>query len=187
MTPAGLGAAWMRQFAPFHRSASITDEPLLVLSLPAATQAVAELHDIPANPEPIEPAGACVTWMRQRVPFHRSASGTLAWESSMLAPPAVQAVAEVQDTARNSLPIDLVGLTVAWMLQAVPFHRSASEVPSPWASVWAPAAVQARAEVQETAKNPLSGWPAGLGTGWIFQPVPVQISASGWMCRAPSV
>ena len=120
-------------------------------------EAVAELHDIPANPEPIEPAGSGVTWTRQLVPFHRSASGTLVPELSMFAPPAVQAVAEVQDTARNSLPGDPAGLAVAWMLHAVPFHRSASEVLVPWVSVRAPTAVQARAEGQETAKNPLSG------------------------------
>src|SRR5215471_7273660 len=150
-------------------------------------QAVAELHDIPANPEPIEPAGACVVWTRQRVPFHRSASGTLVPGLSPLAPPAVHAVAEVHDTARNSLPIDPVGLAVAWMLQPVPSHRSASAVLLSSVSVWAPTAVQARAEVQETAKNSLSGWPAGLGTGWIFQLAPVQTSASGWMCSAPSV
>jgi hypothetical protein len=150
-------------------------------------QAVAELHDIPANPEPIDPAGTGVAWTRQLVPFHRSASGTLVPELCTLAPPAVQAVAEVQDTARNSLPADPAGLAVGWMRQLAPFHRSASGVVVPWVSVWAPTAVQARAEVQETAKNPLSGWPAGLGTGWIFQLVPVQISASGWISRAPLV
>src|SRR5215470_17935429 len=150
-------------------------------------QTVAELHDIPANPEPIDPAGAGVAWTRQLAPFHRSANGTLVPEWSRLAPPAVQAVAGVQDTARNSLPIDPASPGVAWMLQPVPFHRSASGVVVPWIPVWAPTAVHARAEVQETAKNPLSGWPAGLGTGWIFQLVPVKTSASGWICRAPSV
>src|SRR5262249_57575037 len=65
-------------------------------------QTVAELHDIPANPEPIDPAGAGVTWTRQLVPSHRSASGTLVPELSRLAPPAVHALAEVQDTAKNS-------------------------------------------------------------------------------------
>jgi hypothetical protein len=79
------------------------------------------------------------------------------------------------------------GLGVAWMRQLVPFHRSASGVLLPRESVCAPTAVQARAEVQETAKNPLSGWPAGLGTAWIFHRVPVQISASGWMCCSLSV
>src|SRR5215469_13418102 len=118
-------------------------------------QALAELHDIPANTEPTEPIGAGVNWTRQLAPFHRSASGTNVSELLMLAPPAVQAVAEVQDTARNSLPAEPCGLAVAWMRQAVPFHRSASAVLVPWVSFWAPTAVQARAEVQETAKNPL--------------------------------
>src|SRR5215470_16845599 len=98
-------------------------------------QTVAELHDIPANPEPIDLAGAGVTWTRQLVPSHRSASGTLVPELSRLAPPAVHAFAEVQDTA----------------------------------------------------KKPLSGRPSGLGAAWMRQLVPSHRSASGWICRRPSV
>ncbi len=51
------------------------------------------------------------------------------------------------------------------MLQRVPSHRSASAVVVPVMPVAAPTAVQARTEVHETAKKPLSGWPAGLGAG----------------------
>src|SRR5215472_16365069 len=89
-------------------------------------QTAAELHDIPANPEPIDPAGAGVTWTRQLVPSHRSASGTLVPELSRLAPPAVHAFAEVQDTAKNSATADPAGLGVAWTRQLLPSHRSAS-------------------------------------------------------------
>src|SRR5215472_16914066 len=149
-------------------------------------QTAAELHDIPANPEPIDPAGAGVTWTRQLVPSHRSASGTLVPELSRLAPPAVHAVAEGQDTAKNSATAGPAGLGVAWTRQLVPSHRSASAV-VPVASVWAPTAVHAVAEVQETAKKPLSGRPSGLGAAWMRQLVPSHRSASGWICRRPSV
>ena len=43
----------------------------------------------------------------------------------------VQAVAEGHDTPRNSLPADPAGLGVAWMLQVVPFHASASSAVAP--------------------------------------------------------
>ncbi len=72
-------------------------------------QAVAALHDIPANPEPIDPAGLGVAWTAQLVPFQRSASGTLVPVLLRLLPPAVQAVAELHDTSRNSLPPDPAG------------------------------------------------------------------------------
>src|SRR5215510_14058599 len=146
-------------------------------------QTVAELHDIPANPEPIDPAGAGVTWTRQLVPSHRSASGTLVPELSRLAPPAVHALAEVQDTAKNSATADPAGLGVAWTRQLVPSHRSASAVVVPVASVWAPTAVHAVGEVQETAKKPLSGRPGGLGAAWLRQLVPSHPPATACCSR----
>src|SRR5262249_61948792 len=102
-------------------------------------QTVAELHDIPANPEPIDPAGAGVTWTRQLVPSHRSASGTLVPELPRLAPPAVHAFAEVQDTSKNSATADPAGLGGAWARQALACPRSARAGGAGGAG-WAPAA-----------------------------------------------
>src|SRR5262249_3114528 len=136
VAPAGLGVPWMRQRVPFHRSASITPEPPLAPSLPARLAPGAALPDVPHDRGRDEPAGAGVTWTRQLVPSHRSASGTLVPELPRLAPPAVHAFAEVQDTSKNSATADPAGLGVAWTRQLVPSHRSASAV-VPVASVWA--------------------------------------------------
>ena len=149
--------------------------------------AAGELQDSPLSPEPGDPAGPGTDWMLQRVPFQPAASGTEVWELSISLPAAVQAAAAEHDTARSSLASDPAGAGTAWMLQLVPFHRSASDAVTPVLPVWAPTAVQAFAAVHETAKNPLAGWPAGLGTAWMLQLVPFHRSASGWMCRAASV
>ena len=107
-------------------------------------QAVAALQDTAASPVPTDRPGLGVAWIRQLVPFHRSASDTV-----MLVPPdaprppgvpivvaptavhAAAAAAAEQDTARNSLPVDPAGPGVAWMCQLVPFHASASSAVLP--------------------------------------------------------
>jgi hypothetical protein len=147
-------------------------------------QAAGELHDSPLNPEPTAPAGPGTCSTRHFVPFQPSASGTGTWELSIWLPAATQAAAAGQDTARSSLASDPVEAETGWMLQAVPFHRSASGVVLPLLSVWAPTAVQASAAGQETAKKPASGRAAGLGAAWMLQPVPFHRSASGRICRA---
>jgi hypothetical protein len=43
-----------------------------------------------------------------------------------LAPTAVQAEADVQDTPDRELLVAPEGVGVVWIVQAVPFHRSAS-------------------------------------------------------------
>src|SRR4029077_4042266 len=124
---AGLGVAWTCQLVPFHASASSAVLPPDVSALPAAVPAAGELQDPPLSPEPGDPAGRGTDWTLQLAPFHPAASGTLAWELSMSLPTAVQAVGVAHDTARSSLPSDPAGLGTAWMLQLVPFHRSASD------------------------------------------------------------
>ena len=104
-------------------------------------QAVAELQDTAASPVPTDRPGLGVAWIRQLVPFHRSASDTVMLLPPdaprppgvliVVAPTAVQAAAAEQDTARNSLPVDPAGLGVAWMCQLVPFHASASSAVLP--------------------------------------------------------
>ena len=66
------------------------------------------------------PAGVGVGWMRQRVPFHRSAR-----VPALEFPTAMHADADVQDTPFSSPP-PCDGFGVAWMVHWVPFHRSAS-------------------------------------------------------------
>ena len=144
-------------------------------------------QDNPLNPAPIAPAGLGTDWAVHVVPFQPSASGTGFWALLISLPPAVQAVAVGQDTARSSLASDPADPETRWKVQLVPFHRSASGVVVPVLLDLAPTAVQARAETHEIAKNPASGNPAGLGTGRMVQLVPFHRSTSGRMCRAASV
>ena len=94
-------------------------------------QAAGELHDTPLNPEPAAPAGPGTAWTLHAVPFQRSASGTVVWAPSVSFPAAVQAAAAGHDTARSSPACDPAAAETGWMLQAVPFHRSASVSASP--------------------------------------------------------
>jgi hypothetical protein len=64
--------------------------------------------------------------MCQLLPFHRSARVPTGFPAlSVRAPTAVQDEAEVHATPMSKRPGDPEGLEVAWMVQRVPFHRSA--------------------------------------------------------------
>src|SRR5215831_16513848 len=92
---------------------------------PTAVHADGEVHDTEVRNHP-PPGGFGVRWMRHVVPFHRSASvpggisvNGLAW------PP----TARQDDRDGHDTPVRLppsAGLGVGWMLQVLPFHRSAS-------------------------------------------------------------
>ena len=139
--PAGLGVAWPRQLLPPQAAAVVLARWLAVSKLPAAVQAVAALQDTAASPVPADRPGFGTAWIRQFVPFHRSASDTVMLVPPeaprpravliVVAPTAVHAAAAEHDTARNSLPVDPAGLGVAWMRQRVPFHASASSTEAP--------------------------------------------------------
>ena len=110
---AGLGVAWIRHRAPFHRSARVL--PLLVF--PTAVHAEADAQETPLRKAP--PAGLGVAWIRHRVPFHRSARVV----PSALPPTAVQAESDVQDTPLRAPPP--AGLGIGRSCQVRPFHHSA--------------------------------------------------------------
>src|SRR5215472_17293719 len=91
-----------------------------------------------------------MAWMRQAVPFHRSANGrktVLVKET----PTAVQALAEVHDTPRKPLSDPLAGSGAGWMRHLVPFHASARGAPVLPLVCWRPTAVHAAGPPQETA------------------------------------
>jgi hypothetical protein len=93
-------------------------------------------------------------------------------------PTAVQADAEVHDTAPRKYPA-LCEPGDDRRAQVFPFHCSAT-VPSellPVLSKTAPTAVQAVAEVHDTPVKKLIGAPAGVGTRWMLQLVPSHLSA----------
>ena len=83
----------------------------------------------------------------------------------------MQAEADVQATVFRKVNCAPAGLGVGWMLQLVPFHRSA-RLPA----LEFPAAVHADADVQAT---PFSSPPplAGLGVAWMVHLAPFHLSA----------
>jgi hypothetical protein len=82
----------------------------------------------------------------------------------------VHADADVHDTPLSEAP-PWDGLGVGWMLQLVPFHRSA-RVPA----AEPPTAVHADAEVQDTPFR--APPPAGVGVGWMLHLEPFHRSAT---------
>ena len=109
--------------------------------------------------------------MLQLVPFHRSARVLALGVKALEPPTAVHADADVHDTPLSVAP-PWDGLGVGWMLQRVPFHRSARVVPS----ALPPTAVHADADVHDTPfKPPPRG---GLGVGWMVHLVPFHRSAT---------
>jgi len=101
----GVGIDWSRHLLPFQASARFTLRcvPLWIV-LPTAVQAVADAQDTPLKAVLLAPVGMAVGRIRQRVPFHLSAS--VNDEPDKLAacePTAVQARAEVHETAESSL------------------------------------------------------------------------------------
>jgi hypothetical protein len=119
-----------------------------------------------------ELAGLGVGWMRQRVPFHRSARVV----PSALPPTAVQAESEVQDTLFSAPPP--AGLGVGWMRQLWPFHRSARVTVVRDLLVVVPTAIQAEPETQATPFRELDADPGGFGAAWVRHELPADRSTS---------
>jgi hypothetical protein len=164
--PLGLGVVWIVQVVPSQLSAK-----LLPAATPTAVHAVAEVHDTPDRA--LIELGFGVRWIVHVVPFQLSATvitGAIR-PPSLVDPTAAQAVADVHETP-DRLDSMLLVLGVVWMVQAVPFQRSASA----WVLLAVrmyPTAVHAAPEVHETPER----LPLGLGVVRIVQAVPSQRSA----------
>jgi len=78
----------------------------------------------------------------------------------------VQLLADVQDTADSS---EVEGLSVAWIVQVLPFQYSPTVVSAPLVC-WSPTAMQLLAEVHETPFSWTREAPAGFGMDWSAQP-----------------
>src|SRR5262249_53692599 len=106
------------------------------------------------------------------------------WPERLADPTAMQAVAELHETALKDAPEAPGGNGTVWSVQLVPFQRSASgrlgnsENPAP------PPAVHAVAEVHEPPRSVPNWTPVGSGTVWRVQFVPFQAWADG--CCRPS-
>lgn len=114
-----------------------------------------------------------VLWTLQEVPSQRSATvdGPPGPKAS---PVAVHAEGEEQETLLKKSPFPSVpgGVTADCTVQAAPFHRSASSPESVF-----PTAVQAEAEMHETALRPYPVL-AVVGDGWMLHLVPFHCSAT---------
>ncbi len=90
-----------------------------------------------------------VLWAVQVAPFKVSTKVNPA-VAEYPPPTAVHAVGEVQDTNPREVDVAPAGCGVVWMVQAVPFQASASDIDV--VDVWSlPTAVHAIGDVQDTA------------------------------------
>ncbi|MFL5859704.1 MAG: hypothetical protein ACJ780_02850 [Solirubrobacteraceae bacterium] len=175
--PAGLGIRCSDQVLPFQRS---TNGP----KLPTAVQTVADVHDTPLSPLLVAPAGWGIRWLDQVKPFQRSTNGTeLPAATSVNAPTAVQALADVQDTPLRESFSAVLG--ARWIDQLRPFQRSTSaELPLQQSAADQdddPTAMHALADVHDTPPREVSIVSPRLGVGgvgWTDQLLPFQRSAN---------
>ena len=113
-------------------------------------QSVAVVHDTLDSRPPLFPAGRGTGWGVQALPFHCSATGVPS------PPTAVQALAAGHDTPNRGPPPG-----VSSIVQAAPFHRSASGSER----LETPTVMQAVAVGQDTAEKALLEVPLGIGAG----------------------
>jgi len=126
--------------------------------------------------------------MLQVWPFHRCARVSEVPRLLLVLPTAMHAERDRQDAAFRLPPAAPGGLGVGWMLQVLPFHRSASVSGDGWLTTFwwlgvkRPTAMHAVAEVQANPVNPdgLPPPPGSLGVGWMAQLVPSHRSARAW-------
>jgi hypothetical protein len=174
--PAWLGADWIAQLLPFQRSARVTGVLRLLIELPTAVQAEAEVHETAFRAVRWKANGGMrglgSGWICHRVPSQRSASGAVSGGLVEYPPAAVHAEADVHDTAFRKLDCASDGLGEGTMRHAVPSHSSA-RIPASEP----PTAVHPEAEVHDTAFKKLDCAPDGLGEGMMRHAVPSHCSA----------
>jgi hypothetical protein len=108
-------------------------------------QAVFRAHDTPLRPLKIAPWGMGEGWVDQLRRFHRSTNGGVEHgpepQSGRVCqdPTAVHTFFDDQDTPFSALLVVLVapsGVGVGWMVQLLPFQRSASGSPEHGSPLW---------------------------------------------------
>jgi hypothetical protein len=87
-------------------------------------------------------------------------------------------IPHLHDTPARELPRAPLGMGVFWMVQALPFQRSASGTVVPALLVYDPTAVHADADVHDTPARELPCAPLGLGVDWTAHVLPFQRMAS---------
>jgi len=135
-----------------------------------------------------DPFGLGVGWMRQRVPFHRSASVRCTPELTTNCPTAVHVEPEGHETPLRALAAALGGSWVDWTVHLPPLRRSASVTPSPDFVTCKPTAVHTEVVGQETAgpsAAPNDPFPArGFGLAVTDHPDP---DAAAVVLSTPSI
>jgi hypothetical protein len=122
----------------------------------------------------VAPDGMAAAWSDQVVPFHFSTTGVLV---SIGAPTAVHEVAAGHETPL-SIGLPDGGLGVVWIVQLLPFHRSARVlVGNEFVVEYPPTAVHAAEALQDTPPNVASVVPDGSGVVWIVQLLPFHRAA----------
>jgi hypothetical protein len=142
---AGTGTLRTDHRTPFQTSASAAPERSRGVSVPVATQNLADRQDTPLSTAPDDPATRGSAMACQRRPSQRKATAT------SLTPIATHAVAPEQETPLRAPSWAIPG--TGWMAHARPFHVSAIAPLFPWA----PTAVHAAGPAHETAASDPSG------------------------------
>ena len=149
----------MRHLAPSHRSTRSFE-----FEAPTAVQLSAAGHATAARMLNGDPGGLGVGWMRQLLPFHRSASVLCAPDPAKNPPTAVHAEPDRHDTPFRALLAAPAGFGVGWTAQPPPLRRSASVTPRPDPRTKNPTAVHTETEGHDTVLSP--PFPArGFGLG----------------------
>ena len=121
--------------------------------------------------------------MRQVWPFHRCARVSEVPRLLLVFPTAMQAERDTQDAAFRLPAAAPGGLGVRWMLQVLPFHRSASMAGDGLLDRFGLENPTARQPVADVHATPIS-WPitppARPGVGWMAQLVPFHRSTRAW-------
>jgi hypothetical protein len=157
---------------------------------PTAMQAVTDVQATLNRPLAPAPAWSGVGWIAHLLPFECSARVTGVLRRLIELPTAVQAEAEVQDTAFRAVRWKanggMRGLGAGWIRHRVPSQRSARDTKLGELFPSFPTAVHADADVHDTAARKLDCAPSGLGEGTIRHAVPFHCSASVPALDAPT-
>jgi hypothetical protein len=183
--PVGLGVVWTAQLVPVDRSANVeSGTPKPRAKPPTAAHPAPATHDTAESCACIAPDCVAAVSSAQLVPFHLSTTGVVV---SIGAPTAVHELEAAQDTPLN-IGLPDAGLGVAWIVQLLPFHRSASVLlGNEFVVAYPPTAVHAVCDVHETPPRVASVAPDGSGVDWIDQLLPSHRSASTLLGKKPPV
>jgi hypothetical protein len=153
VAPVGVGIVCSFHSVPFQLSAKGVYTLALLSYVPTIVQLLADVHETPVAYATFAPVGAGIDWTFHSVPFQISAKGATMAELFSYSPTAMQALAEVHDTA-SRLPLRVpLGSGVVVTFHSEPFQLSLSENSVPELLSLMPTAMQPVADAQATPYN----------------------------------